>query len=77
VDAPESFESGKEFSDFLLEKVGLAVLPAAPLYHDQQLGRRKLRIAFCKREATLQEVRRRLEKMNEKLKRKAPAKGRH
>jgi len=76
VEAPDGFEGGKEFSDFLLKKVGLAVLPAAALYHDQQLGRRKVRIAFCKKDTTLQEVRRRLKKMNEKLKQKVPAKRR-
>jgi aminotransferase len=74
--APDEFESGKSFSDFLLKKIGIAVLPAAALYHDQQLGRRKLRIAFCKKDVTLQEVRRRLKKMGEKLKQTVPAKRR-
>jgi aminotransferase len=71
VNAPDQFEDGQEFSDFLLKRVGLAVLPGAALYHDQQLGRRKVRIAFCKKDATLQEVRYRLKKMSEKQ--KAPA----
>ena len=75
VDSPDGFESGKEFSDFLLKRTGLAVLPAAALYHNQQLGQRKIRIAFCKKDTTLQEVRHRLKKMNEKLKQKVPAKG--
>jgi aminotransferase len=73
VNAPDEFEDGKEFSDFLLKGVGLAVLPGVALYHDQQLGQRKLRIAFCKRDTTLQEVRRRLKKISEKLKQKVPA----
>ena len=76
VEAPDGFEGGKEFSEFLLKKVGLAVLPAAALYHNQELGQRKVRIAFCKKDTTLQEVRRRLKKMNEKLKPKVPAKRR-
>ncbi len=66
VDAPDDFKSGKAFSDFLLKKVGIAVLPAAALYHDQQLGERKVRIAFCKKDTTLQEVRRRLKNMSGK-----------
>jgi aminotransferase len=74
VDAPDGFDSGDEFCDFLLKKVGVAVLPAAALYHNQQLGQRKLRIAFCKKDTTLQEVRHRLKKMNDKLKQKVPAK---
>jgi len=76
VDAPDDFKSGKEFADFLLKKVGLAVLPAAALYHDQHLGQRKVRIAFCKKDTTLQEVRRRLRKMTEKARQKIPAKRR-
>jgi aminotransferase len=75
VNAPNEFEDGKEFSDFLLKRVGLAVLPGGALYHNQQLGRRKLRVAFCKKDATLQEVRWRLRKMSEKLNQKVPARG--
>ena len=73
VSAPDEFEDGKAFSDFLLKKVGIAVLPAVALYHDEQLGRRKLRIAFCKKDTTLQEVRRRLKKMRERGRQKVPA----
>jgi len=76
VDAPDEFNDGKEFTEFLLKKVGLAVLPAAALYHDQQLGQRKVRVAFCKKDATLQEVRRRLKKLNAKVKQRVPAKRR-
>jgi aminotransferase len=76
VNAPNAFEDGKEFSDFLLKRVGLAVLPGVALYHNQYLGQRKLRIAFCKKDATLQEVGRRLKKMSEKLKQKVPARRR-
>jgi aminotransferase len=70
VDSPDGFESGKEFSNFLLTKVGLAVLPAIALYHNQQLGRRKVRIAFCKKDTTLNEVRHRIRKLSEKQKQK-------
>ena len=76
VEAPNEFRDGQEFSDFLLKKVGVAVLPAAALYHDTRLGERKLRIAFCKKDATLQEVRRRVKKMDEKLKQKMPVRKR-
>ena len=76
ADVPEGFRDGKEFSDFLLKKIGLAVLPASALYHNEQIGQRKVRIAFCKKDTTLQEVKRRLKKMNEKIKQKQPAKRR-
>ena len=68
AEAPESFESGAAFSEFLLKKVGVAVLPASALYQNQQLGKRKVRITFCKKDTTLQEVKRRVKRMNEKLK---------
>jgi len=48
--------------------VGVAVLPASALYQNQQLGKRKVRVAFCKKDTTLQEVKRRIKRMNEKLK---------
>jgi aminotransferase len=73
VNAPEEFKDGRDFSDFLLKRVGLAVLPAVALYHDQQLGSRKIRIAFCKKDATLQDARRRLKKMSETLGQKVSA----
>jgi aminotransferase len=76
LNVPDPFRDGKEFSDFLLKKVGIAVLPAAALYHNQQLGQGKVRIAFCKKDTTLQEVKRRFKKMNEKLKQREPAKRR-
>lgn len=76
AESPDGFEGGKEFSDFLLRKLGIAVLPAAALYHNQQLGQRKVRIAFCKKDTTLQEAKHRLKKMGEKVKQKAPAKKR-
>jgi aminotransferase len=68
VDAPHGFKDGVQFADFLLKKVGLGVLPAQALYHDKALGERKIRIAFCKKDTTLNEVRRRFRKMSERAK---------
>jgi aminotransferase len=76
VEAPEGFRDGNQFTDFLLKNVGLAVLPALALYHDSKLGERKIRIAFCKKDTTLQEVRRRIRKMDEKPKQRVLAKRR-
>ena len=60
ADAPEKFSDGEEFARFLLEKAGIAVLPAAALYHDKKLGARKIRLAFCKKDETMRETQRRL-----------------
>ncbi len=76
VDVPEKFKDGMQFADFLLKNVGLGVLPAQALYHDKALGERKIRIAFCKKDTTLQEVRRRFRKMSETAKKTAAAKKR-
>lgn len=66
VDAPDQFKDGQEFTDYLLKKIGLAVLPATALYHDKSIAKRKVRIAYCKTDATLQEVRRLMRKLAEK-----------
>jgi len=64
ADAPEKFSDGEEFMRFLLEKAGVAVLPAVALYHDKKLGARKIRLAFCKKDETMQETQRRLSKVH-------------
>jgi aspartate/methionine/tyrosine aminotransferase len=68
VSVPDGFKNDEEFSDYLLKRVGLAVLPASALCHDKTLGRKKVRLAYCKKDVTLQEVRRRSKKLNEKQK---------
>lgn len=73
VNAPSEFKDGEEFTDHLLKNIGLAVLPASALYHDKDLGKRKVRIAYCKKDTTLQDVRRRLKKLTEKPKQKLAA----
>jgi aspartate/methionine/tyrosine aminotransferase len=70
VTVPEQFKDGEEFTDHLLKKVGLAVLPLSSLYHNKELGRRKIRIAFCKTDTTLKEVNRRIKKLAERPKQK-------
>ncbi len=60
ADAPPQFRDGQEFADTMLRKAKVAILPAAALYHDQALGKRKVRLAFCKKDETLREVEHRL-----------------
>jgi len=73
VNAPAEFKDAQEFTDHLLRNVGIAVLPANALYHDKGLGSRKIRIAYCKKDTTLQEAARRLMKLVSKRKVKLAA----
>ena len=68
AEAPKDFKDGQEFTDHLLKNTGLAVLPANALYHDKALGKRKVRLAFCKKDTTLQDVARKLRKLRSKQK---------
>ncbi len=52
--------SEEQFTRSLVDKAGIAVLPAVALYHDKKLGARKVRFALCKKDETMQEVERRL-----------------
>jgi len=74
ANAPEGYKDGEDFANHLLKDVGVAVLPADALYHQKELGKRKIRLAFCKNDATLQEVGRRLKKLSNKSKHKVATK---
>lgn len=74
VNAPDQFKDDKEFTDYLLKKIGVAVLPASALCHNKDLGKRKVRMAYCKKDTTLQEVRRLFKKFAEKPTQKLTAK---
>jgi aminotransferase len=76
VNAPDQFKDGEQFTDYLLKTVGVAALPASALCHDEALGKRKIRLAYCKKDTTLQEVKRRIKKLNEKPKQKPSGKTR-
>ena len=68
ADAPKDFKDGQSYADFLLRNVGMAVLPAVALYHEEELGRQKIRVAFCKKDSTLRQVERKLRKVADTLK---------
>jgi aminotransferase len=51
------------FARHLVEDVGVAVVPGSSFYRDPADGRRQVRFAFCKRDATLDEAERRLAKL--------------
>jgi aminotransferase len=70
VSVPDQFKDDQGFTDYLLKKIGLGVLPGSALYNNEHLGKQKVRMAYCKTDATLQEVRRLLQKLSEKPKQK-------
>jgi aspartate/methionine/tyrosine aminotransferase len=51
------------FARHLVEDIGVAVVPGSSFYHDAADGRRQVRFAFCKKEATLDEAERRLARL--------------
>ena len=57
------FADDIEFARYLVREVGVAVVPGSSFYHDQALGRTKVRFTFCKRDETLNEAGRRLKTM--------------
>jgi aminotransferase len=63
AEAPTEFNDGLEYANHLIKNVGVAVLPASALYHDKELGKRKIRFAYCKKDETLQEVGKRIMKL--------------
>jgi aspartate/methionine/tyrosine aminotransferase len=47
------FESDVEMAHFLVREIGVAAVPGSSFYHKPELGRNKLRFAFCKKLETL------------------------
>jgi aminotransferase len=41
------------FSRFLVEKIGIAVVPGSSFYYNAAMGARQVRFTFCKKESTL------------------------
>ncbi|MEE2613156.1 MAG: aminotransferase class I/II-fold pyridoxal phosphate-dependent enzyme [Acidobacteriota bacterium] len=55
------FADDVEFSRYLVQEVGVAVVPGSSFYHAPALGRTKVRFTFCKRDETLKKAGRRLQ----------------
>jgi aspartate/methionine/tyrosine aminotransferase len=51
------------FARHLVEDIGVAVVPGSSFYRDPADGRRQVRFAFCKKDATLDEAERRLARL--------------
>jgi len=63
AEAPSAFKDDLEYANHMIKTVGIAVLPASALYHDKELGKRKIRFAYCKRDVTIEEVGKRMRKL--------------
>jgi aminotransferase len=57
------FADDLEFARYLVKDVGVAAVPGSSFYRTPGAGRTKLRFCFCKRDETLHEADRRLEKL--------------
>jgi aminotransferase len=51
------------FAKYLVETIGVAVVPGSSFYLDPRQGARQVRFAFCKKDATLDEAERRLSRL--------------
>jgi aminotransferase len=58
------FDDDVEFARYLVKDVGVAAVPGSSFYKDSASGRTKLRFCFCKRDETLREADKRLEKLS-------------
>jgi aminotransferase len=56
-----------EFVRFMIEKIGVAAVPATTFYHHKELGRHMVRFAFPKKAETLEAARERLLRLPEVL----------
>jgi aspartate/methionine/tyrosine aminotransferase len=57
------FEDDVQFARYLVESIGVATVPGSSFYHDPKRGRTKLRFCFSKRDETLKEADKRLERL--------------
>ncbi len=57
------FANDLEFTKYMVEEVGVAVVPGSSFYSGAQGGAQQVRFAFCKRDETLDEAAKRLQKL--------------
>lgn len=67
VAGDDAFADDTDFSLWLTKTVGVTSIPGSSFFHDKALGRKLVRFAYPKKEATLQEAARRLATTKEKL----------
>ncbi len=57
------FDDDVAFARWLVQEVGVAVVPGSSFYREAKDGARQVRFAFCKKDATFDEAERRLSKL--------------
>ena len=57
------FSSDVEFSEYLVREIGVSVVPGSSFYSTPAEGRQQVRFCFCKRDETLDEAGRRLQRL--------------
>ena len=57
------YKNDVDFARYLVEEIGVAVVPGSSFYHDPALGRTQVRFCFCKNTGTLLEAGERLTKL--------------
>src|SRR6266852_2280107 len=57
------YKDDLEFARFLVQDIGVAVVPGSSFYHEPELGRTQVRFTFCKRDETLAAAEERLQKL--------------
>ncbi len=57
------FHNDVEFARYLVREIGVGVVPGSSFYRDPASGAQQVRFAYCKKDATLDEALRRLEKL--------------
>jgi aminotransferase len=57
------FPNDVEFARYLVQEIGVGVVPGSSFYRDRVSGAQQVRFTFCKKDATLDEALRRLEKL--------------
>jgi len=61
-----NFLDDLSFSKYLVEKIGIAVVPGSSFYDEPSMGARQVRFTFCKKDSTLDACAERLSKLRTK-----------
>lgn len=61
------FKNDIDFTRFLIQEIGVAVVPGSSFYHDKSLGSQKVRFCFCKKDETLEAAAERLQQLKSKI----------
>src|SRR5271168_983702 len=59
------FANDVEFTKHLVKEIGVAAVPGSSFYNDPRHGAQQVRFAFCKRDETLDEAARRLQRLRQ------------